>query len=116
VQDPNPVLAEAGVVSRIPEIQTREFESIMKVNDGEVAVLGGLMQDSGINATDQIPFLGNLPGIGDAFRYKSSTGYKSELVIFLRPTILRDASINGDAAFVRDQLSPAALGAQRARP
>ena len=114
--DPSPALAQAGVINRIPEIQTREFESIMKVANGEVAVLGGLMQDDGANGTDQIPGLGNLPVIGDAFRYRSDRSTKSELVIFLRPTILRDASIQGDAAFVRDQLSPAALGSLERRP
>lgn len=114
--DPSPALADAGVVNRIPEIQTREFESIMKVANGEVAVLGGLMQDEGSNGTDQIPGLGNLPLIGDAFRYRSDRSTKSELVIFLRPTILRDASIQGDAAFVRDQLSPAARGSLERRP
>ncbi len=114
--DPSPALAQAGVINRIPEIQTREFESIMKVANGEVAVLGGLMQDEGANGTDQIPGLGNLPVIGEAFRYRSDRSTKSELVIFLRPTILRDASIQGDAAFVRDQLSPAALGSLERRP
>lgn len=114
--DPSPALAQAGVVNRIPEIQTREFESIMKVANGEVAVLGGLMQDEGSNATDQIPVLGNLPVVGEAFRYRSERSTKSELVIFLRPTILRDASVQGDAAFVRDQLSPTPRGALERRP
>ncbi len=103
--DPSPALATAGVTNRIPEIQTREFESIMKVRDGETAVLGGLMQDDQANATDQIPGAGRLAGLGELFRYRSNQASKSELVIFLRPTILRDASINGDASFIRSQLS-----------
>ena len=41
MNDPNPALAQAGVVSRVPEIQTREMESILKVNSGDVAVMGG---------------------------------------------------------------------------
>lgn len=103
--DPSPALATAGVTNRIPEIQTREFESIMKVRDGETAVMGGLMQDDQANATDQIPGAGRLAGLGELFRYRSNQASKSELVIFLRPTILRDASINGDASFIRSQLS-----------
>jgi general secretion pathway protein D len=103
--DPSPALAAAGVTNRIPEIQTREFESIMKVRDGETAVLGGLMQDDQSNATDQIPGLGNVPVFGELFKNRSNQSSKSELVIFLRPTILRDASINGDASFLRSQLS-----------
>jgi len=103
--DPSPALALAGVTNRIPEIQTREFESLMKVRDGETAVLGGLMQDEQSNATDQIPGVGNVPLFGELFKYRSNQSTKSELVIFLRPTILRDSSINGDASFVRNQLS-----------
>ena len=113
VNDPNPALAIAGVANRIPEIQTREFESLMKVRDGETAVLGGLMQDDQRNATEQIPGIGNVPLFGELFKYRSNQSTKSELVIFLRPTILRDASINGDASFIRNQLSvdtPVAVG------
>ena len=103
--DPNPDLAKAGITNRIPEVQTREFESIMKVRDGETAVLGGLMQDNQVNATDQIPGVGEVPLVGELFKLRSNQSNKSELVIFLRPTILRDSSIDGDASFVRSQLS-----------
>jgi MSHA biogenesis protein MshL len=103
--DPSPALAIAGITNRIPEIQTREFESIMKVRDGETAVLGGLMQDDQSNVTDQIPGVGNVPVVGELFKLRSNQANKSELVIFLRPTILRDASIDGDASFIRSQLS-----------
>ncbi|MEO8020873.1 pilus (MSHA type) biogenesis protein MshL [Polaromonas sp.] len=103
--DPSPALAQAGITNRIPEIQTREFESIMKVRDGETAVLGGLMQDDRNNATDQIPGVGDVPVVGELFKLRSNQSNKSELVIFLRPTILRDSSIDGDASFIRSQLS-----------
>lgn len=103
--DPSPALALAGITNRIPEIQTREFESIMKVRDGETAVLGGLMQDDRSNATDQIPGVGDAPVVGELFKLRSNQSNKSELVIFLRPTILRDSSIDGDASFIRSQLS-----------
>ena len=103
--DPNPALAAFNITNRIPEIQTREFESIMKVRDGETAVLGGLMQDEQAGATDQIPGIGNIPVAGELFKLRSNQSNKSELVIFLRPTILRDSSINGDASFIRSQLS-----------
>jgi general secretion pathway protein D len=103
--DPSPALALAGITNRIPEIQTREFESIMKVRDGETAVLGGLMQDDQSNVTDQIPGVGNVPVVGELFKLRSNQANKSELVIFLRPTILRDSSIDGDASFIRSQLS-----------
>ncbi|MBX3660001.1 MAG: pilus (MSHA type) biogenesis protein MshL [Ramlibacter sp.] len=104
--DPNPALAAQGVTNRIPEIQTREFESIMKVRDGEVAVLGGLMQDDQSNATDQIPVAGEIPVLGELFRYRNNRATKNELVVFLRPTILRDNSLDGDLSFIRRQLPP----------
>ncbi|MDO8385017.1 MAG: pilus (MSHA type) biogenesis protein MshL [Polaromonas sp.] len=114
--DPSPALALAGITNRIPEIQTREFESIMKVRDGETAVLGGLMQDDRSNATDQIPGVGDVPVVGELFKLRSNQSNKSELVIFLRPTILRDSSIDGDASFIRSQLSigtPVPVGRQQ---
>lgn len=113
--DPSPALAQAGVTNRIPEVQTREFESIMKVRDGQVAVLGGLMQDDQNHLADQVPGLGNLPVVGEALRYRNQRSVKSELVIFLRPTILRDNSIDGDLSFIRQQL-PYQLQAPRGRP
>jgi len=101
VDDPNPALAEAGTVSRVPEIQTRELESVMKVNSGEIAVMGGLMQDAINNQRDQVPAAGSLPFIGNLFRYVNNSSTKSELVIFLRPTVIRDASVDGDYANYR---------------
>ncbi|MFZ4536561.1 pilus (MSHA type) biogenesis protein MshL [Propionivibrio sp.] len=96
VNDPSPPLAEAGVVSRIPEIQTREIESILKVGSGQIAVMGGLMQDSVDNLKDGIPGLSSLPIIGNVFSYRNETSTKSELVIFLRPIVVKDAGLDGD--------------------
>jgi general secretion pathway protein D len=96
VKDPNPDLKKAEVESKIPEIQTREMESILKVNSGQVAIMGGLMQDSVDNLKDAIPGLSKLPLIGDAFAYRNETSTKSELVIFLRPIVVKEASLDGD--------------------
>lgn len=96
VNDPNPALAQNNVVSRIPEIQTREIESILKVNTGDVAVMGGLMQESIDDRTDSVPGPGNLPFVGELFKYRNDSSRKSELVIFLRPIVVNDASIEGD--------------------
>jgi len=104
VDDPNPALAQAGTVSRVPEIETRELESVMKVNTGDIAVMGGLMQESVNNQRDQIPGAGSLPYIGNLFRYVNDSSTKSELVIFLRPTVVLDASLEGDYANYRQAL------------
>lgn len=98
VNDPNPDLANAAtpVISRIPEIQTREMESMLKVSSGQIAVMGGLMQDSVNNLKDAVPGLSNLPLVGDIFSYRNETATKTELVIFLRPVVVKNASMNGD--------------------
>lgn len=95
-RDPNPELARAQVSSLVPEIQTREMESIMKIHNSEVAVMGGLMQDTVDEKTDGVPGLSGLPVIGPLFRYRNDVGRKSELVIFLRPLVVKDATLAGD--------------------
>jgi len=96
VQDPNPALAAGNVVSKVPVIQARELESVMKVNSGQIAVMGGLMQDSVDNARDAVPGLSRIPLIGNLFSYRNESSSKTELVIFMRPVVVRDAGINGD--------------------
>ena len=94
--DPSPSLAEEGVVNRIPEIQVREIESLLRVNSGNVAVIGGLMQDRVSNATDGVPGLRDIPLLGNAFSYQRQASAKTELLIFLRPTVIDNASLDGD--------------------
>ncbi|MCG3186165.1 MAG: hypothetical protein IOMNBAOH_00719 [Rhodocyclaceae bacterium] len=102
-RDPNPSIP-AGLLNLVPEIETREMESIMRVGDGEVAVLGGLMQDDIDYRTDAVPGLSSLPLLGNLFTHRNDTARKTELVIFLRPVVLREASIHGDFRSLRDRL------------
>ena len=102
-EDPNPSIP-AGIKNYVPQIRTREIESVMRVNSGEVAVLGGLMED-GINwKTGRVPILGQIPLVGELFNTRNNSATKSELVIFLRPVIIRDPSLNGDFAGYSAQL------------
>jgi general secretion pathway protein D len=101
VQDPTPGLA---IVSNVPQIQQREMESMLRLSDGEVAVMGGLMEDRINYTTNEVPGLGSIPLIGNFFRNRDDTSTKTELVIFLKPTIIRDPSVNGDYRSFRDQL------------
>jgi MSHA biogenesis protein MshL len=98
VQDPNPALAAAvvPVVSSVPVIQTREMESMLKVSSGQIAVMGGLMQDTVNNKKDSIPGINKIPLFGDALSSRNENTGKSELVIFLRPMVVKDASLSGD--------------------
>jgi general secretion pathway protein D len=106
VADPNPSLsnpcgvgiqncATPAIQSLIPVIQTREMESLLRVQSGQVAVLGGLIQDQVSNVEDGIPGV-NRSAIGELLRQRKDTATKTELVIFLRPIVIRDPSIDGD--------------------
>ncbi|MDD9863892.1 MAG: pilus (MSHA type) biogenesis protein MshL [Gammaproteobacteria bacterium] len=86
VSDPNPILRENG--SRIPEIQVRELESLLRLEDGEVAVLGGLIQDDRGSDQRQVPGLAKLPWIGRLFSSKGRNSRRTELVILLRPAVI----------------------------
>ena len=104
VNDPNPELARAGIRNPVPEVQTREMESILKVPNQQIAVMGGLMQDSVNDNEDGVPGVNRIPGIGELFRYRNEQSRKSELVIFLRPVVLKDASLDGDFRNFREFL------------
>lgn len=102
VIDPNPQLTT--VQNRVPQLRVREVESVMRVSNGEIAVLGGLMQDKVDWKTGRVPLLGNIPLVGELFTTRNNSATKSELVIFLRPTVIRDPSLSGDFSGYRSQL------------
>lgn len=66
------------------------IETTVVVDDGQIMVLGGLLKDEYGGSLQQVPFLGDLPGIGALFRYDSRTRTKSNLMVFLRPLIVRN--------------------------
>jgi len=101
VRDPNPSLL---IPNEVPQILTREIESVMRVNSGDIAVLGGLMRDSVDYSTARVPVLGQIPIIGELATNRNNTARKSELVIFLRPVVIKDASLTGDYAGLRNSL------------
>lgn len=96
VSDPNPALAAQDIINEIPEIQVREMESLLRLNNGQIAVIGGLMQDVVNKDSDAVPGLSRIPGIGEAFRYRDNQVTKTELVIFLRATVIKEPSLDGD--------------------
>jgi len=107
VRDPNPALADVDVVSEIPVIQVREVESVLKVNSGDIAIIGGLMQDEVKRSNRGIPLLGRIPVVGNAFRYDDDETNKTELVIFLKPTVIENASIEDGDLRSFEQFLPA---------
>jgi MSHA type pilus biogenesis protein MshL len=93
VRDPNPTLT---VPNLVPEIAVREMESVLQLTSGQTAILGGLMQDDVQRNRDQLPYAGNLPRVGDLFAYRNENVTKSELVIFIRPIVVKNPSLDGD--------------------
>jgi len=112
VVDPNPDLKTAGVISEIPIIRVREMESVLRVSSGQTAILGGLMQDTVEQGSTEVPLLSSFGAVGDMlFRGHDQVIAKNELVIFLRPTVIRNASIDRDLSDFR-QFLPAGSAQQ----
>ena len=78
----------AGLVTSQRTVQT-----VVMVDDGKVVILGGLISDQEDEFATKIPLLGDIPLLGSLFRYKNKQKSKTNLMIFLRPTILRDAAV-----------------------
>jgi general secretion pathway protein D len=95
VQDPNPSIP-ASIPNQVPQLRMREMESLIKVNSGQMAVLGGLIEDSVNDVEDTVPILNSIPIIGSIFSSRNRNNTKTELVVFLRPIVIKDASIDGD--------------------
>jgi general secretion pathway protein D len=103
-RDPNPALQGQATQNDIPLFETREFDSILRLQSGETAVLAGLMQDQVENTDAGIPGIRSIPLIGEVLSSRSDLTRKTELVIFLRASVIRDPSTDGDFRRFRDQL------------
>jgi len=93
-----------AVPNIIPIFETREFDSILRLQSGQIGVLAGLMQDIVENTDTGVPGLRSIPIIGEIFSSRSNLSRKSELVIFLRATVINDPSIEGDYRSLKNQL------------
>lgn len=95
--DPGPRLMDnANFDNLIPEIQVREMESLLQVANGQMVVMGGLMQNNVNKKSQGIPLISSLPWIGSLFQYKDDVHTKSELVIFLQTTVVKGAGAGTD--------------------
>lgn len=72
-------------------LNKREVQTTLTVDDGQIAIIGGLLDDSERRTIEKVPFLGDIPVLGNLFKSKSRTHDKTNLMIFIRPTILRSA-------------------------
>ncbi len=105
VPDPNPLISAINNQG-IPEIRIREMESLLQITSGNTAVLGGLMQDDIRSNTDKVPGLSVIPGVGKVFTGVNDSNVKTELVIFLRPTVIANASLESDELATYKQYLP----------
>jgi MSHA biogenesis protein MshL len=96
VIDPNPTLLTQTppIENKIPIIQVREMESVLRVRSGDTAVIGGLMEDKAQRTSTGLPGLHDVEGLGFLFGSNKQQLNKTELIIFLRPRVIDTASID----------------------
>ena len=107
---PAAVGGNSGAVDNlVPITRVRELESVMTLRDGEIAVLGGLLEDRTSDNNSSVPGLADLPGIGVLFQKKNESTYKTEFVVFIKAKIIKNPSLYGDYADYRKLLPDAAF-------
>lgn len=74
--------------NRVPQVNVQEFDSILRMNSGQAVVMGGLIQDRVQSARNATPVLGEVPFLGALFRNQNDSVQKTELVVFLKATIV----------------------------
>jgi MSHA biogenesis protein MshL len=93
VEDPAVAIASNNtVVSKIPVVAVQELDSVVTMRSGQVVVMGGLMRDIATAIDQGVPAISQLPGLGYLFKARDESTQKTELVVFLRATILDDGS------------------------
>ena len=81
----------------------RAIESTVLVENGSIVMLGGLLQEGYTSSMEKVPLLGDIPVVGNLFRSENRSGQKNNLMIFLRPIVMRDAQDVESFAFNRYQ-------------
>ena len=99
----------AGIITN-----KRSLESSVLVEDGQIIVLGGLIQDALTDGTDKVPMIGDVPGLGALFRYDQRKRVKTNLMIFLKPTVVRAPA--GAGAYTNERYDFLAGEQERQRP
>jgi general secretion pathway protein D len=101
--------AQGGIITN-----KRSFESSVLVEDGNIVVLGGLIEDRVDNSKSQVPVLGDIPVVGGLFRYENRGRRKTNLLVFLRPYVVREESTSNALAldrydYIRGQVAAGTL-------
>ena len=101
--------AQGGIITN-----KRSFESSVLVEDGNIVVLGGLIEDRTDNSHQRVPLLGDIPWVGALFRYENRGRRKTNLLVFLRPYVVRDEGTSSALAldryaYIRGQVAAGTL-------
>ncbi len=103
----------AGTTNAGPSTSKRSIEGTVTVDDGQILVLGGLIEDTYTTTQNKVPLLGDLPLVGALFRSESRERKRTNLMVFLRPIVMRDAETQSRFSLDRyEQIRARQLGAQ----
>ncbi|NIA26999.1 MAG: type IV pilus secretin PilQ [Desulfobulbaceae bacterium] len=86
------IISTGGLGGTVPSIDTRSIETQVLVADGQTVVLGGIYETERRETINKVPFLGDIPFLGNLFKSKSRVDNKAELLIFVTPRILEEGS------------------------
>ena len=102
--------AKSSLGDTFPVLDVREADMIVRAREGQVVVIGGLMQEKKSDDESKVPILGDLPGIGRLFRSTTQERRKTELVVLLSPTVLVGKKVDEVAARELERLKRARGG------
>ncbi len=92
VPDPGTAIAAAAnsidLTAEVPVVEVRELDSVMKIKNGGIMVIGGLLEDVAASSSGGLPGLSDVPWIGNAFKSREESARKRELIIFIKATIV----------------------------
>ncbi|MDD2843378.1 MAG: type II secretion system secretin GspD [Rhodoferax sp.] len=115
-QEVSNVLASSVNAPNGPTTNKRTIESNVLVEDGAIVVLGGLLQDEYSGNEEKVPGLGDVPLFGNLFKSEARNRKKTNLMVFLRPVVVRDAQATGQLSLDRYDLMRAGLQAAQPVP
>ena len=115
-QEVSSVLASTVNATNGPTTNKRTIESTVLVEDGAVVVLGGLLQDEYSGNQEKVPGLGDVPLFGNLFKSESRARKKTNLMVFLRPVVVRDAAATDRLSVDRYELMRSGLKAAQPEP
>jgi general secretion pathway protein D len=107
-QEVSNVVPTATALAQGPTTNKRAIKTSVLVEDGQILVLGGLIKDNLTENLQKVPGLGDIPLLGNLFRYRKTSKEKSNLMVFLHPVILRDSfegtlHTNDKYSYIRQQ-------------